>query len=105
MGKRLPHTPSSQIKSAFRRCWEYSRERRDAIKLHSNICQRCGTKGRDKDTKHGVKCKIEVHHKYQPDWDKLITLFRAEVLQHPEDYLVLCKECHASEHFKLKEEA
>ena len=102
MGKKLPNTPSSRIRSALHLLWMRSRERQNAVKIASNTCRGCGGKGRPKETKNGPKLTIEVHHwRKQPDWERIFAIVREELLQTPEDYVCLCKKCHKDEHLRL----
>lgn len=95
MGKRLPHTPSSFIVSALRRMWEFSRERRQALKDARYTCSDC----RRKQSKAiGRVVKIQCHHKRQPDWKRIVSVIREELLQTAGDYKVVCKECHKTIH-------
>ena len=91
MGRKLPYTPKSRIRSALRNVWLRSRERYAAIKREHNTCQRCGVKG---SRAKGREVKIEVHHIDKINWDGLIDLVRERLLHDPEHLEVLCKECH-----------
>ena len=95
MGKRLPHTPSSQIRNALRQLWLRSRERAAAVKREHNTCQRCGAKG---SVARGREVKIEVHHKEGiANWEEAISSIRKHILTDPDGLEVLCKECHKQE--------
>ena len=95
MGKRLPTTPRSRVKNAIRQCWLRSRERAAAIKLHHNTCETCGKKG---SVAKGREVKIVAHHREGINWDSIVDLIFERVLQTPEAYTILCKECHEAIH-------
>lgn len=95
MGKKLPYTPSSRIRSALRALWMRCRERQAAIKRECNTCQHCHRKG---STAKGREVKIHVHHKRGIDWERLFAVIRECLLQTADDYEVLCTECHAKHH-------
>lgn len=93
MGRRLPHTPRSQIRSALRRqVWLRSRERTAAIKRAGNTCEMCGRKG---SRAKGREVKIEVHHADGIEWEHILDYIYRHLLPHPDNLNVLCKECHA----------
>jgi len=46
----------------------------------------------------GREVKICVHHTDGIDWDGIVDLIVDRVLQRPENYTVLCEECHKKEH-------
>jgi 5-methylcytosine-specific restriction endonuclease McrA len=94
MGKKLPYTPKSQIVSALRKMWLWSRERGAAIKREENKCQCCGKKG---SVAKGKEIKIEVHHLDSINWDELIKYIRKHLLVNPDRLEVLCKKCHKEE--------
>ena len=97
MGKRLPYTPNSQIKSALRRLWLRSRERASAIKRDKYTCQRCHRK---QSVAKGKEFKVEVHHKSGiENWQELYKAIRQHLLTNPDDLETLCPECHKSEDF------
>ena len=99
MSRRIPQTPNSQIRSGFRSIWLRSRERAHALRAAHHCCERCGVKGRAKDTRNGPKQKLEVHHRDGiVDWDALVSLFRRRILPNPDRLEVLCPECHKKEH-------
>ena len=91
MSKKLPHTPTSQIKNHLRKMWLQSRERASAIKREHNTCQRCGAKG---SVAKGREVKIEVHHLDGIRWLEIVEYIRAELLINPDRLEVLCKVCH-----------
>ena len=92
MGKKLPYTPNSRIKSALRQLWLRSRERAAAIKRDEYRCQRCG--GKQSKAK-GREFKVEVHHKEGVEnWQELYNSIRKNLLVDPEHLETLCKECH-----------
>ena len=97
MGKRLATTPRSRIRNALRQMWLRSRERAAAIKRENNTCQECHRKG---SVAKGKEVKIVAHHTNGIDWDGIVDLIIERVLQTPEDYTILCKECHKKTHEK-----
>lgn len=97
MGKKLPNTPRSRIRSALRQVWLRSRERNAAIKRTKNTCEHCGVKGT---TAKGKEVKIQVHHANLIDWDGIIDLIVQRILEQP--YIVLCENCHEAMHKKVE---
>jgi 5-methylcytosine-specific restriction endonuclease McrA len=96
MGKKLPHTPSSQIRSALRKLFLRSRERSSAIKRDGYTCQRCRAK---QSRAQGRMVFVEVHHKAGvQNWEKLIEAVREYLLCDPSHLETLCKDCHDGEH-------
>ncbi|MEN6404017.1 MAG: hypothetical protein ABFD94_18890 [Armatimonadia bacterium] len=93
MPRKLPTTPRSRIRNALRMLWMRSRERGLAVKAASNTCMDCGRKG---SKAIGREVKIEVHHRHGIDWDGLIDLIAARLLQ--QEYDVLCSACHEKRH-------
>jgi len=92
MGKRLPYTPSSQIRSALRRLWLRSRERSAAIKRDGYCCQICGVK---QSRAKGREVYVEVHHKDGvANWDALIEAVRKYLLCDVDGLQTVCKSCH-----------
>ena len=69
MGKKLPYTPTSQIKNHLRMLWLRSRERNAAIKREKGCCQKCGKK---QSKRKGAVVKIEVHHIRGIKWKEII---------------------------------
>ena len=59
MGKKLPYTPNSRIKSALRQLWLRSRERALTLQRDQYTCQSCGVK---QSRKKGFEVSVEVHH-------------------------------------------
>jgi len=101
VGKRLPYTPNSQIKSALRRLWLRSRERASAIKRDKYTCQRCHRK---QSVAKGKEFKVEVHHNINSvdiNWEELYKVVRKYLLVDPKKLTTLCKECHDEEHKKI----
>jgi len=95
MGKRLPHTPQSQIVAALRRLWLRSRERSATAKRDNYTCQKCGRKqsvAKDK------KVKIHVHHKNGIHWKNMVKYIRRQLLVDPKYLETLCEDCHKEEH-------
>jgi len=92
MGKRLPYTPNSQIRSALRNLWLRSRERAAAIKRDGYSCVCCGKK---QSKAKGREVAVEVHHVNGiTNWDELIKAVREHLLCEPDDLQTLCRECH-----------
>ena len=95
MPKKDPNkTPRSRIRACLRQLWLRSRERAAAIKRDKYTCQKCGAK---QSKAKGKEVKVEVHHKEGIDWDMIIDLIQANILQTPEDLETLCKHCHDKE--------
>lgn len=99
MGKKLPSTPRSRVRSSIRQLWLRSRERAAAIKRESNTCECCGAKG---STAKGREVSIEVHHLDGVEWDRIIDYIFRHVLVDPSKLMVMCKDCHDEEHAKEK---
>ena len=96
MGKRLPHTPSSQIRTALRRMWLRSRERNKALRNASYKCERCGAK---QSKAKGREVSLEVHHKSGATRLKEVEdCIRKNLLCDPKELEVMCPHCHAQEH-------
>jgi 5-methylcytosine-specific restriction endonuclease McrA len=94
MGKRLPYTPNSRIRSVLRQLFLRSRERASALKRDKYTCQGCGKK---QSRAKGKEAYVEVHHIDGIDWEGLIELIRVRLLQTPEKLRTLCEECHKKE--------
>lgn len=95
MGRKLEHTPRSQIKAALHRLWLRSRERASALKREKYCCQKCGKK---QSKKKGKEQKVEVHHANAIAWIDIVEYIRRHLLCHPTYLKVLCPECHKEEH-------
>lgn len=96
MGKKLPYTPNSIIRSALHKVWLRSRERAAALKRTGYCCEECGAK---QSRAKGKEQVIEVHHAdRRPNWDRIIRVVREELLQTPEALEPLCPACHDAEH-------
>lgn len=93
--RKKPSTPRSRVKNAIRMVWLRSRERAAAIKLANNSCAICFRKG---SKAQGREVLINVHHKDGIDWDGIVDIIFLRVLQKPENYTVVCKECHDKLH-------
>ena len=94
MGKKLPYTPNSRIKSALRMLFLRSRERGNAIKRDNYRCQKCGAK---QSKAKGKEVKVEVHHKDGIlNWDEIYRVIRLHLLCHEDGMETLCKSCHAN---------
>jgi 5-methylcytosine-specific restriction endonuclease McrA len=93
MGKRLPYTPRSRIRSALRQVWLRSRERAAAIKRDHYTCQVCGRK---QSKAKGREFNVQVHHRAGiGDWEKVIDSVYKGILCNPKDLETLCEECHS----------
>lgn len=91
MGKRLPYTPSSQIRNALRVLWLRSRERVAALKNTGYCCSCCGVK---QSVAKGREVKLKVHHvKGVTNWERIFAVIREELLVDPKELAPLCKEC------------
>ena len=95
MRKQMDRTPNSRIVNAIRQLWLRSRERGMAVKLAGNTCHRCGRKG---SVAKGKEVYIQAHHINGIDWKGIGELIRERVLQTPQAYEIMCKECHQKEH-------
>ena len=96
MGKKLPTTPRSRVRSAIRRVFLRSRERAAAIKANKHCCAHCGIKA---SVAKGREVKLEVHHTAGiGNWEKVIDAIFEEILCKPELMLPLCKACHLKIH-------
>ena len=87
MGKRQEGTPRSQVRSALRRVWMRSRERRAALKRAGDCCEECGKKG-----------KVDVHHREGITWERIFEYIYRHLLVHPDALEVLCSTCHEEKH-------
>jgi 5-methylcytosine-specific restriction endonuclease McrA len=98
MGKKLPYTPNSMIRSALRKLWLRSRERAAALKRDGYKCQRCGRK---QSKAKGKEVAVEVHHRDRvQNWPALIDAVREHLLCDPADLETICVDCHKKEHDK-----
>jgi predicted HNH restriction endonuclease len=96
MSRRLPHTPSSQIRTAMRRLWLRSRERAAALKATGYCCAECGKK---QSRAKGRECSLEVHHIYGvTNWAEIEAAIRRYLLVSPDELVPLCKACHQAKH-------
>ena len=85
--RKKPITPKSQITSALRRLWLYSRERQERLRIDKRQCWICKS-----------KVKPEVHHIDPAKMDRIIKVIREELLVGPEKLMTVCKPCHKTEH-------
>ena len=99
VSKKLPHTPSSRIRSALRQLWLRSRERAAALKRDKYSCVKCGVK---QSKAKGKEVKVEVHHKnpIEDSWNFIIEDIAEYILGDVDNLEVLCKECHLKTHKK-----
>jgi hypothetical protein len=95
MGKKLPHTPQSQIKSTLRSLFLRSREHSAVLKRSGNCCESCGKK---KSVAKGKEVKLEVHHLETLAWPQLIAHIRRHLLCEPSKMMALCTTCHKEAH-------
>ena len=92
MGRRLPYTPRSKVRSALRQLWLRSRERGAAVKRDKYTCQCCGRK---QSRAKGFEFDVQVHHKERiGNWEKVIDFVYEYILCDPSKMQTLCKECH-----------
>lgn len=91
MGKKLPYTPRSKIRSAIRQIWLRSRERAAALKRDKYTCQKCGVK---QSKAKGKEQKILVHHINGVQWEDMIDIVYEKILVNPKELETLCPECH-----------
>ncbi len=95
LGKRLPHTPRSKVRSALRQLWLRSRERAAALKRDKYTCQACHRK---QSKAKGKEFAVEVHHKDGiPNWEAVIDAVFKYILCDPDHLETLCGECHKKE--------
>ena len=92
MAKKNPEkTPRSKVKNALRILSLRSRERAFAMKRDKYTCVKCGVK---KSVAKGKEVKVECHHIHGIDWEALVDLVYERLLQTPDKYETLCKDCH-----------
>jgi len=92
MGRRLPSTPRSRVRSALRQLWLRSRERQAAIKRDEYTCQCCGKK---QSKAKGKEQSVEVHHKHGiGNWEQVIDIIYREILCNPDNLETVCPDCH-----------
>ena len=92
MGKRLPYTPRSRIRSALRQLWLRSRERQAAIKRDGYTCRDCGRK---QSRAKGAEFYVEVHHvEGIQNWEAVIDAVYKFILCNPSELKTLCEDCH-----------
>ena len=95
MGKKLPYTPNSRIRSALRQLWLRSRERAATLKRDNYSCVRCGVK---QSRKKGVEVYVEVHHRHGvTNWEALFSAIREHLLCNESEMETLCPKCHKKE--------
>ena len=90
--KRKKETPRSQIRSALRRLWLRSRERRAALKRDQYTCQDCGAK---QSKAKGQVVKVEVDHIEGIEWTRVIDYIYRHLLVDPKKLETVCVSCHA----------
>jgi len=92
MGKRLPNTPRSKIRSALRQLWLRSRERAKRLKIDGYTCQICQRK---QSKAKGKEFAVQVHHTQGVgNWESIIDQIYEELLCDPDKLQTLCKDCH-----------
>jgi predicted HNH restriction endonuclease len=92
MGKRLPYTPNSRLRSVLRQLFLRSRERAAALKRDKYTCQICGLK---QSRVKGKEAYVEVHHKDGVmNWEQLFAVIRVYLLCDPKFLETLCDKCH-----------
>ena len=91
MGKKLPTTPRSKVRSAIRQLWLRSRERAAALRRDGYTCQCCGKK---QSKAKGKEFAVEVPHLDGIEWEKILDYIYRHVLVDPGKLETLCKECH-----------
>ena len=92
MGKRLPQTPRSKVRSALRQLFLRSRERAACLKRDGYVCQDCKRK---QSKAKGKEFKVEVHHLEPIQWEHLIDLVYEHLLCNESGMETLCEECHS----------
>lgn len=91
MGKKLPYTPNSRIRSALRQLFLRSRERAAALKRDKYTCA-CGKK---QSRAKGKEVYVEVHHKEGIlNWGDVFVFIREALLCPPDKLETLCEDCH-----------
>jgi 5-methylcytosine-specific restriction endonuclease McrA len=89
--QRLSYTPRSQVRSALRRLWLRSRERRACLKRDHYTCVDCNRK----QTKaKGKEFIVEVDHLDGIDWEQMIDRMYDRLLVQPQYLETVCHECH-----------
>lgn len=91
MGKRLPTTPRSKVRSAVRQLWLRSRERAATLKRDNYTCQTCHQK---LSKAKGKEFSVEVHHLNGIEWENIIDYIFRHVLVNPEHLESICPDCH-----------
>ena len=91
MGKRLPTTPRSKVRSALRQLWLRSRERAAALKRDGYRCGMCGKK---QSKAKGKEFAVEVHHCRGIQWDHVIDEIFEHILVDPKYLQTLCPKDH-----------
>ena len=91
MGKRLPYTPKSQIRSALRNLFLRSREHQAVLKRDGYTCQECGAK---QSKAKGREVKVQVHHEHPINWERIFDVVYEELLVAPIYMVTLCEDCH-----------
>ncbi len=98
MGKKLPYTTNSRIRSALRRLFLRSRERAAALKRDGYTCQICGRK---QSRAKGKEFYVEEHHrKGVLNWEALFEAVRKYLLCDPKHLETLCEKCHKEKELK-----
>ena len=92
---KLETTPRSKVKGALRQLWMRSRERNQAIKNAGRCCQVCGKKASQA---KGREVVLNAHHIFGINWEKLVDLVFERLIRPPEEYEIVCVECHTKHH-------
>jgi 5-methylcytosine-specific restriction endonuclease McrA len=89
---RKAATPRSQVRSALRRMWAWSRERRAALKRDNYSCVECGAK---QSKAKGREVRVEVDHLDGIEWEQMIDYIYRHLLVSPDRLETVCKADHA----------
>lgn len=97
MGKKLPSTPRSRVRSAIRQLWLRSRERQSALKRDRYTCCVCHAK---QSRTKGKEVYVEVHHAngHIANWEHVIDVIFESILCDPRYLETLCHDCHKAVH-------
>ena len=88
---KKPITPRSQVRSALRQLWLWSRERAATLKRDYYTCVDCGAK---QSHAKGRVVKIEVDHLAGISWDRMLDYIYRHLLVNPKALETVCKPCH-----------
>jgi len=97
MAKKYRPTTKAMVRAQLmRHIWLPSRERREAIRRDKNTCQKCGAKGSRAKGKEVPN--PDCHHVNVADVAPIIDMILEELLCHPDNLILLCRDCHEKEH-------